>query len=98
MKCWNCQHENTAEANFCEECAAPLLRLCANCKSQVSSTAKFCPQCGQSLIRAAGDPRFASPKIYTPRHLADKILTFGTKAHHRAVRGHQGVDGINCLS
>ena len=75
MKCWNCQHENTAEANFCEECAAPLLRLCANCKSQVSSTAKFCPQCGQSLIRAAGDPRFASPKIYTPRHLADKILT-----------------------
>ena len=77
MKCWNCQHENTAEAKFCEECAAPLLRLCANCKSQVSSTAKFCPQCGQSLIRAAGDPRFASPKIYTPRHLADKILTFG---------------------
>ena len=77
MKCWNCQHENTAEAKFCEECAAPLLRLCANCKSQVSSTAKFCPQCGQSLIRAAGDPRFASPKIYTPRHLADKILTSG---------------------
>jgi class 3 adenylate cyclase/tetratricopeptide (TPR) repeat protein len=75
MKCWNCQHENTAEAKFCEECAAPLLRLCANCKCQVSSTAKFCPQCGQSLIRAAGDPRFASPKIYTPRHLADKILT-----------------------
>lgn len=75
MKCWNCQHENTAEAKFCEECAAPLLRLCANCKCQVSSTAKFCPECGQSLIRAAGDPRFASPKIYTPRHLADKILT-----------------------
>ena len=75
MKCWNCQHENTAEAKFCEECAAPLLRLCANCRCQVSSTAKFCPQCGQSLIRAGGDPRFASPKIYTPRHLADKILT-----------------------
>jgi class 3 adenylate cyclase/tetratricopeptide (TPR) repeat protein len=75
MKCWNCQHENTAEAKFCEECAAPLLRLCANCRCQVSSTAKFCPQCGHSLIRAAGDPRFASPKIYTPRHLADKILT-----------------------
>jgi class 3 adenylate cyclase/tetratricopeptide (TPR) repeat protein len=75
MKCWNCQHENTAEAKFCEECAAPLLRLCANCRCQVSSTAKFCPQCGNSLIRAAGDPRFASPKVYTPRHLADKILT-----------------------
>jgi class 3 adenylate cyclase/tetratricopeptide (TPR) repeat protein len=75
MKCPKCQHENTLEAKFCEECAAPLARACANCGAQVSSTARFCSQCGQSLKPVAHDPRFASPKHYTPQHLADKILT-----------------------
>jgi Double zinc ribbon len=75
MKCPNCQHENTATAKFCEECATPLPRTCANCGSQVSYTAKFCPQCGHFLTPVAGDSRFASPKSYTPQHLADKILT-----------------------
>ena len=76
MKCPKCQHENTVEAKFCEQCAAPLAgRICANCGSEVSPTAKFCAQCGYPLKPAADDPRFASPKSYTPRHLADKILT-----------------------
>jgi class 3 adenylate cyclase/tetratricopeptide (TPR) repeat protein len=52
-----------------------LAQACANCGSQVSSTAKFCPQCGHPLTRVADDPRFASPKSYTPQHLVDKILT-----------------------
>jgi class 3 adenylate cyclase/tetratricopeptide (TPR) repeat protein len=75
MKCPKCQHENTDTAKFCEECAAPLPRTCADCGSQVSLTAKFCPQCGHPLRPVADDPRFASPKSYTPQHLADKILT-----------------------
>jgi class 3 adenylate cyclase len=75
MKCPNCEHENTVEAKFCDQCAAPLGRACANCGSKVSSTAKFCPQCGHALKPVADDPRFTSPKSYTPQHLADKILT-----------------------
>src|SRR5262249_55749834 len=75
MKCPKCQHENSAKAKFCEECAAPLARACDNCGSQVSLTAKFCPQCGHPLSPVRDDPRFASPKSYTPQHLADKILT-----------------------
>ena len=75
MKCPKCQHENTVTAKFCEECAAPLTRTCDNCRSQVSLTAKFCPQCGHPLRPVADDPRFASPRNYTPQHLADKILT-----------------------
>src|SRR5215469_4579985 len=75
MKCPKCQHENSAKAKFCEECAAPLARACDNCRSQVTSTAKFCPQCGHPLSPVRDDPRFASPKNYTPQHLADKILT-----------------------
>src|SRR5215211_5611232 len=75
MKCPKCDHENTAEAKFCEQCAAPLGRTCANCGSRVSSTAKFCSECGRALKPVADDPRFTSPKHYTPQHLADKILT-----------------------
>src|SRR5262249_40645168 len=67
----------TVTAKFCEECAAPLPQTCDNCGSQVSLTAKFCPQCGYPLRPVANDPRFASPKNYTPQHLADKILTPG---------------------
>src|SRR5262249_17031279 len=78
MKCQQCQHENSAKAKFCEECAAPLPRASANCGSQVSLTAKYCPQCGHPLSPVRDDPRFASPKNYTPQHLADKILTSRT--------------------
>src|SRR4030095_2193476 len=38
--------------------------------------ARFCLQCGQPVGRGGGaSPRFASPGSYTPRHLAEKILT-----------------------
>ena len=75
MKCPKCQHENTLEAKFCEECAAPLARACVNCGSEVSSTAKFCSECGHRLPPVADVNRFASPKSYTPQHLAEQILT-----------------------
>ena len=74
MKCPKCQHENSAKARFCEECATPLTRSCGNCGSQVSSTARFCLQCGHPLRAVEEDQRFASPKNYTPQHIADKIL------------------------
>ena len=74
MQCPKCQHENALEAKFCEECATPLARVCANCGSQVSFSAKFCSQCGRPLQTAADVNRLASPKSYTPQHLAEKIL------------------------
>ena len=36
---------------------------------------KFCGQCGASLVQAATAAKFASPEAYTPKHLAEKILT-----------------------
>ena len=45
---------------------------CARCDSDVPFEAKFCPECGANL---ATDGRFASPQSYTPKHLADKILS-----------------------
>jgi class 3 adenylate cyclase/tetratricopeptide (TPR) repeat protein len=78
MKCRRCQHENEAGAKFCEECATPLTRACNNCGRQLSATAKFCPQCAHPASPAAPAPtaqRFISPESYTPKHLAEKILT-----------------------
>jgi class 3 adenylate cyclase/tetratricopeptide (TPR) repeat protein len=76
MKCLRCQHANSAAAKFCENCGSPLTRNCANCGTTLSATANFCPQCGQPA--AAPAPlvgRFDSPETYTPKHLAEKILT-----------------------
>jgi len=76
MKCSRCQHENPSAAKFCEECAAPLARACANCGTQLSATAKFCPECSHPAARStAAQPQFTSPENYTPKHLAEKILT-----------------------
>ena len=78
MKCPRCQHENEAGGKFCEECAAPLARMCANCGRQLSPTAKFCPDCAHPVgfgRTGAVPDRFTSPGSYTPQHLAEKILT-----------------------
>jgi double zinc ribbon protein len=77
MRCPRCQHENGSKAKFCQECAAPLSWLCSKCGNELPSAAKFCPECAQPTGDAvATDPdRLSSPKIYTPKHLAEKILT-----------------------
>jgi class 3 adenylate cyclase len=74
MKCPRCQHENPQGARFCEECATPLARTCSNCGAALSATAKFCPACAHPVAAAAGTPS-RSPDTYTPKHLAEKILT-----------------------
>jgi len=72
MKCPRCQHENPQEAWFCEECAAPLARNCTNCGTALSAAAKFCHACAHPAAGAAS----RAPHTYTPKHLAEKILTF----------------------
>jgi predicted amidophosphoribosyltransferase len=77
MKCPRCQHENRPGAKFCEECAAPLARACANCGAQLSATAKFCSECAHPAGSTAppAPQRFGAPETYTPKHLAERILT-----------------------
>ncbi|HEU5323396.1 MAG TPA: adenylate/guanylate cyclase domain-containing protein, partial [Methylomirabilota bacterium] len=73
--CPRCQHANDPRAKFCEDCAAPLSRICASCGAPLSPAAKFCPECATPVAAGGAQPRFASPEAYTPRHLAEKILT-----------------------
>src|SRR2546426_1503902 len=55
---------------------APLAARCANCGTQLPPSAKFCLECAHPVSGAtAGPPRFAAPESYTPKHLAEKILT-----------------------
>ncbi len=75
MRCPRCQHENPPQAKFCIECAASLARTCPNCGTPLPAVAKFCPECAHPAGAPAGEPRFASPEAYTPKHLAEKILT-----------------------
>jgi class 3 adenylate cyclase/tetratricopeptide (TPR) repeat protein len=73
MQCSQCQHVNPAGAKFCLECGAPLARACGHCGRQLPPAAKFCPECGQPATAAASP--YGAPAAYTPRRLAEKILT-----------------------
>ena len=48
---------------------------CPRCQHENPPTQKFCGECGAKLAAEAGPPTFASPESYTPKYLADKILT-----------------------
>jgi class 3 adenylate cyclase/tetratricopeptide (TPR) repeat protein len=49
--------------------------LCPACQIPNPPTNKFCHQCGDPLTGAPPAEKFASPQAYTPKHLAEKILT-----------------------
>ena len=76
MQCPRCQHENPPQAKFCLECGARVALTCTKCRSELPAGAKFCLECGAPVAaQATAEPRFTSPEYYTPKHLAEKILT-----------------------
>ena len=75
MQCPRCRHENPPAVKFCGECGARLEALCPSCKASNPPTNKFCGQCGTALHSGSAAASFPSPEAYTPKHLADKILT-----------------------
>src|SRR5213078_3975025 len=79
MKCRRCQAENREAARFCRECGATFAHVCSSCGADVEAGSKFCDGCGVLLAppgaAGPGPARFAVPESYTPKHLAEKILT-----------------------
>src|SRR5882724_358283 len=88
MECPQCRRANPPETKFCGECGTRLQSLCSACHTVNPATNQFCSECGQRLAGTAAAPapavglipmappaRFASPEVYTPKHLAEKILT-----------------------
>ncbi len=74
MKCSRCQAENPPGTRFCGQCGAPLAAVCPSCGTSNPAENKFCGQCATPLDQPS-QPRFAAPESYTPKHLAQKILT-----------------------
>ncbi len=77
MKCPKCQFENPVGAKFCNECGNKLEIACPQCGTLNDPGSKFCNECGHDLRKPAPAPRidYSKPKSYTPKFLADKILT-----------------------
>jgi class 3 adenylate cyclase/tetratricopeptide (TPR) repeat protein len=78
MRCPLCQQDNPGGARFCNGCGARLELACPSCNHVNPSGSRFCNGCGAKLseqVATEVEPRFASPETYTPKHLAEKILT-----------------------
>ncbi|HEX2521111.1 MAG TPA: adenylate/guanylate cyclase domain-containing protein, partial [Terriglobia bacterium] len=75
MKCPRCQYENPSAVKFCGECGARLELLCPSCRAANPSANKFCNECGGALHSGTAAAQFTSPQAYTPKHLAEKIVT-----------------------
>jgi class 3 adenylate cyclase len=77
MKCPKCQFENREGARFCKECGAKLELACPKCDALIAPDSKFCDECGYDLSKPAIAPpvHYSEPHSYTPKFLADKILT-----------------------
>ncbi len=74
MSCPACQFENPPGLKFCGECGSPLSLACPGCGTDNPSEFKFCGQCG-STLSTEDTPDRGAPSAYTPKHLADKVLT-----------------------
>jgi Double zinc ribbon len=76
MRCPACAHENREGAKFCRGCGASFLSTCPKCGATLSPEGRFCDSCGHRLGQQTPAPvEPPDPRSYTPKHLAEKILT-----------------------
>jgi class 3 adenylate cyclase/tetratricopeptide (TPR) repeat protein len=77
MKCPSCQFENPEGMVFCGKCGEKLDSICPECQFENPSDFLFCGKCGAALVAPPEAPPldYDQPHSYTPKHLADKILT-----------------------
>ena len=77
MQCPECQFENRDDAKFCNECGHKFDIICPECSASNRIGSKFCDECGKDLreIQDAPPVNYSDPQSYTPKFIADKILT-----------------------
>ena len=77
MKCPQCQFDNLTDARFCSGCGSSLEMACPGCGKANLPGSRFCNRCGQSLAvpKATAPLDYSQPHSYTPKFLAEKILT-----------------------
>src|SRR5499433_575095 len=77
MQCPRCRAENREGRRFCGEFGLSFASTCTSCGFKNEGTEKFGGEGGAPVPgpRPGADTRFASPESYTPKHLAERILT-----------------------
>ena len=77
MQCPKCQFENREDAKFCKKCGAKLELTCSQCNTSLAPDSLFCDECGFDLLKPAQalTVNYSEPQSYTPKYLANKILT-----------------------
>jgi len=77
MKCPKCQTENPESDRFCRQCRAKLSRPCPQCGCEFFPEDRYCGKCAHDLREPQATPPidYSQPQSYTPKSLADKILT-----------------------
>jgi class 3 adenylate cyclase/tetratricopeptide (TPR) repeat protein len=76
VSCSQCGHDNPSGAKFCSGCGGRLEAVCPECGHSNLPGSRFCNECGKPVAtRPSAAGTVASPQSYTPRYLAEKILT-----------------------
>src|SRR5437868_1235464 len=76
MQCPRCHAENRTGRRFCGECGLSLALTCPSCGFLNEGSEKFCGGCGAAMMPSAATGRPSpAPESYTPKHLAERILT-----------------------
>jgi class 3 adenylate cyclase/predicted ATPase len=76
MRCPACGNENREGAKFCRGCGASFQSACPKCGANLSPEDRFCDSCGYRFGQQTPAPvEPPDPRSYTPKHLAEKILT-----------------------
>ncbi len=77
MQCPRCQDDNLPAAKvYSARSASPRWHALARTAAISSPSAKFCPECAHPAGGVATPKAcFSAPESYTPKHLAEKILT-----------------------
>src|SRR4029434_4823812 len=76
VTCPQCRHDNPPDAKFCSGCGGRLEAVCPECGYSNLPGSRVCNECGKPVAaRAVAAATTVSPQSYTPRYLAEKILT-----------------------
>jgi class 3 adenylate cyclase len=85
MCCPSCNHNNPADASFCEGCGAKLELICPACKTLASPGARFCKKCGTAIGPAKAD---ASTTVSSPK---SQIIVTDDGAASEALEGERKI-------
>src|SRR5438128_1960702 len=76
MRCPQCRQDNPAGAKFCAGCGGRLEAICPACGHPNLPSSRFCNECGNPVAApSVAAAALVFPESYTPRYLAQKILT-----------------------